>query len=225
MTDIAHFPPARVIPYIGITLCCVFLFVAALLFLTKDGKSNQTQIDPFHSCINDARQDVKTDILIVETYISLWNLCDRQIYDTLIYDDFAIRREKFRRQELDERVNLWLVVAITLSGVTLSGVQLIMSFRIAMSGKEYWANDTAFAIEQGRISFKSSITGLAILALSLAFFVVYVRWIYADREIGAPMASPTPITLGHQLPQGSFTGPATRLEANSPGFSNVQSSK
>jgi hypothetical protein len=79
----------------------------------------------------------------------------------------------------------------------MSAIQLLMSYKIALSGKEYWSSDATFAIKQGEISFKSSVTGLAIL---LAFFVVYVGWIYPNKDVGAALGLPDPYPTGQQLP-------------------------
>jgi hypothetical protein len=163
----------------------------------------------FHECINDTRSLMRIDISDFNNYLAIWNLCNQQIYEILSNDDFSIRREKYRQQELDERVNLWLVVFITLSGVVLSGVQLAISYNLAAAGKERWSDNTEFAIEQGKLSFRSSITGLVILALSLIFFFVYVKWIYSVQEEGRNLASPVPIS---GMPPTSQNGIGTNPE-------------
>jgi hypothetical protein len=194
----------------GFILAAIGLSILLLCFylLMYRGSSTEAKIESpresFHDCIAETQTLSKLRVDNLSDYINLYNLCNDQIYRDLQYNDFAVRREKFVRQELDERVNLWLVVIITISGVFLSAVQLVMAFRIAVSGKEYWANDAAFAIKQGEISFKSSVTGLVILALSLAFFVVYVGWIYPNKEVGAPLGAPVPLANGPELPSGGL---------------------
>jgi hypothetical protein len=109
------------------------------------------------------------DIVSDSCYTQLFNL------DYLL--DFDIRREKFTRQELDERVILCMVVAITFSGVALAGLQLFASFRSASVGKGDLSQANEFSAERGRLSLRSSVTGLMILVGSLLFFIVYVKWI------------------------------------------------
>jgi RsiW-degrading membrane proteinase PrsW (M82 family) len=197
----------------GFFLAAIALSILLLCFylLMYRDSSTETKIESpresFHDCIVETQTASKLRIDSLSDYINLYNLCNDQIYRDLEYNDFVVRREKFVRQELDERVNLWLVVIITISGVFLSAVQLVMAFRIAVSGKEYWSNDAQFAIKQGEISFKSSVTGLAILALSLAFFVVYVGWIYPNKEVGAPLGAPVPLANGQELPPGGLGFP------------------
>jgi hypothetical protein len=195
---------------VATTLGLSILLVCVYLFVYKNAGPEQKADSPretVHDCIVDTQSLSKVQINNLNDYIGLYNLCNDQIFRNYEYSDFAVRREKFVRQELDERVNLWLVVIITLSGVILSGVQLLMSYKIALSGKEYWNSDATFAIKQGEISFKSSVTGLAILAMSLAFFVVYVGWIYPNKEVGEALGVPVPFPTGQQLPPGGLGPP------------------
>jgi hypothetical protein len=57
-----------------------------------------------------------------------------------------------------------------------------MSFKLALAGGEF-AKDSELALENSKLSLKSSITGAIILALSLAFFMIYVIYIYTIREV------------------------------------------
>lgn len=197
---------AIILGFIGLSAFSLILF-RFYQSSSIDGIPDRTT---FRACVTDTTSLTNLDISDFRKYKSVWNLCSRQIYETFLDDDFAIRREKYRRQGLDERVNLWLVVTITVSGVILSGMQLIMSYYIATSGKEYWPNDTNFAIERGKISFRSSITGLAILGLSLAFFVVYVGWIYRNqtKEDSQALQYLGPIPTGNEISgTGGFGAP------------------
>jgi len=134
----------------------------------------------FEKCLERTKSLAKTDEL--QGYEQVWRLCGNEVYNLMLFADFQIRRNKFVRQEFDERMNLWLVVAITISGVFLAGVQLFLSYRLAERGKAEFAQDTKLLAEHGRISLQSSVTGLMILVISLAFFFVYVKWIYVLQE-------------------------------------------
>jgi hypothetical protein len=193
---------------LGLSVLLVFVY----LFVYKN-VGPEPKIDSprdsfnFHDCFVDTQSLSKIQINNLNDYIEIYNLCNSQIYRSYEYNYFGIRKEKFLRQELDERVNLWLVVIITISGVLKSAIQLLMFYKIALSGKEYWSSDATFAIKQGEISFKSSVTGLAILAMSLAFFVVYVGWIYPNKDVGAALGLPDPYRTGQQLPPGGLGPP------------------
>jgi hypothetical protein len=141
--------------------------------------SDQTR---FENCLERTKSLGKPDDL--RSYEAEWRLCGNEVYNLMLFTDFEIRRNKFVRQEFDERVNLWLVVGITISGVILAAFQLVLSYRLATIGKGEFgaAQNTTVGAEQGRISLQSSVIGLVILFISLAFFFVYVKWIYTAPE-------------------------------------------
>jgi hypothetical protein len=160
-----------------------------------------------HDCVSDVMQKLFPVQVNAALYERVWRLCGNQIFNGLYLDDFLIRRQKFIQQELDERVNLWLVVAITLSGVILAGLQLFMSFRLATDSRLEFAKDSQVTIETGKISLRSSITGVLILALSLAFFTIYVLYIYSIHEVPidrpSNLQTPVEIEAAEHQPSGS----------------------
>jgi hypothetical protein len=134
-------------------------------------------------CIDHTMQAIKPSDLDYASYERIWRLCGNQVYNQTYLADFTIRREQFVRQLLDERVTLWMVVSITVSGVVLAGLQLLTSYKLASSGHVDVARDSEVVIQRDRISLKSSITGVLILGISLAFFIVYVLGIYTIKEM------------------------------------------
>jgi len=143
-----------------------------------------------HRCIDGVLSKLDLQKVDFNLYQQVWVLCGNEGFNALSLEDLRIRREKFIRQEFDERVTLALVVAITISGVVMAGLQLFMSYRLAQSGQsDFGKDDTQLSIEKGKVAFKSSVVGLAILIISLAFFVVYVKWIYATNNDGAADAA------------------------------------
>jgi len=145
-------------------------------------------------CIDRVLATINVPQLDIRAYEQVWKMCGTEQFNGLDLEDFRIRREKFTRQELDERVTLALVVGITISGVAMAALQLFMSYKLAQSGHSDLAKDIELSIQKDKIAFKSSVIGLAILVISLAFFVVYVKWIYSIQEV--PVASPA----GRELP-------------------------
>jgi hypothetical protein len=176
--------------------CIEFMFADHSNFVAAD--SSRTNHDErITICINKTLEAVKPEKINFGVFERVWRLCGNEVFNALYLEDFAIRREKFLRQYLDERVTLWMVVTITISGVLLAAIQLFMSFKLAMTGKAEFGKDNELALESGRLSLKSSITGAVILALSFAFFMVYVIWIYSIREVpvGRPDNLQTPTTV------------------------------
>lgn len=151
------------------------------------------QGESLRTCIDSVRKALGIEHVDLHTYTDIQTMCGTQIYALDSLTDFDIRREKFLRQELDERIILLMVVTITLSGVALAGFQLWGSYKLISAGFQLDFNkDSNLVIEQNRISVKSSTTGLLILTVSLAFFIVYVIWIYPAQEarIAQPQAFP-----------------------------------
>ena len=96
---------------------------------------------------------------------------------------------------------LWMVVALTISGVVMAALQLFVAYRLAVAGRGEVAASSELTLEQGKISLKSSVTGLLILVVSFAFFIVYVTWVFTIKETkidveAMPAPSALPITLG-----------------------------
>jgi hypothetical protein len=174
-----------------------------LLFHSSDIVSRPEQEGTDHNaqmqaCLERVIQTMPPDIRMSPAlYERFWRLCGNQIFNSLYEDDFRIRRRKFLAQELDERVNLWLVVTITISGVLLAAVQLMLSYRLALKGRAEFGGDSELALQAGKVSLRSSITGAIILALSLAFFMIYVTYIYSIRELNLarPSNLETPVEL------------------------------
>jgi hypothetical protein len=149
-----------------------------------------------HTCVTETLGMVGQDHPQLWLYKDVWNVCVYAIYgvDSLI--DFDIRRDKLLRQELDERVLLWMVVSVTISGVILAGLQLLASYKLATLGQGDLAQTSQLTIEKGNLALKSSVTGLFILAFSLAFFVVYVKWIYQTQEVTIARPDVRPVSSG-----------------------------
>lgn len=143
-------------------------------------------------------------------------LCSGIIFAQHSMNDFNLRRLKMFQQQYDGIVLLWMVVAITLSGVLLAGFQLFVSFRLAsVAGSGLAEAATEITVEQNRLIFKSSVTGLAILLISFAFFLVFVLQIYTLRETSVdpkskpePEAKPTP-SVEVPVSTNGYGAPAT----------------
>lgn len=76
-----------------------------------------------------------------------------------------------------------MVVAITIAGVGLAALQLFASYVLATAGKGELGSATTFTAEAGKLTLQSSITGVVILVVSLAFFWLYVERVYTITEL------------------------------------------
>lgn len=112
-----------------------------------------------------------------------YELCYSSILGQGQINDFRIRRLKFIQQTYDERILLWMVVIITNSGVLLAAVQLGISYRLATLGKGTGFDVSEISLERTKMSMKSSVTGLIILFISLAFFLIFVMFVFKIDEV------------------------------------------
>jgi hypothetical protein len=144
--------------------------------------ANAAEWPSMRECVADALKRTGAAAPTVESMKAATELCYSHLHGQGLLNDFKIRRLKFIQQAYDERVLLWMVVAITLSGVALAAVQLIASFRLATQGIGNLAEQTELSVERGKLSIRSSLTGLLILICSFAFFWVFVYEIYVIHD-------------------------------------------
>lgn len=133
----------------------------------------------------------------------LSGLCWQQIQAQGTLNDFEIRRLAFFQQYFSNPVLLWMVVVVTLSGVVLAGIQLLASFELAAAQGTALVQDGELVIQKSRIALKSSVTGLFILVMSFAFFIVFVKFIYRIDQVDVDR----PADAGPALPAGSLGPP------------------
>jgi hypothetical protein len=137
------------------------------------------------SCNRDTLNLIGPEKVDIDLLEKISNYCYLRVRNEQILDDFPIRHATFVRQQFDSRVLLWMVVTITFSGVVLAALQLLAAYRLAVAGRagDQLSQQQELTLEQNKISLKSSVTGLLILVTSLAFFIIYVSWVFTIREI------------------------------------------
>ena len=126
---------------VGAALVAIIV-VAATGFMVADRSQSDTYaatplvVKNYAKSIEDCQSAAVQEIRFVRfdytAFQQVWFTCANQVYLVDLMEDFDIRREKLTRQELDERVVLWMVVAITISGVFLAGLQLLGSYRTSV---------------------------------------------------------------------------------------------
>jgi len=101
-----------------------------------------------------------------------------------------------------------MVVSITISGVILAGLQLFASYKLASVGKGVFEATGEANITSHSMAVKSSVVGVVILAISFAFFLVFVLYVYtftpASNSGAAAPSSPPQAALQSR---GSNTEP------------------
>jgi hypothetical protein len=80
-------------------------------------------------------------------------------------------------------VLLWVVVLVVAAGIVYSGLQLGIA---AKTGKQ---RDTSLEFSAQRVRVTSSVVGIVVLALSIAFLLIFVNQVYQIRPLAMPAAT------------------------------------
>jgi hypothetical protein len=150
------------------------------------------------------------------------SLCQWQSYGEGFLRDFNLRKNTFDSQHYQTYIVLWMVVAITLSGVALAGLQLLAAYKLASAGRAEFNQGGQVTLEANKVSVQSSVTGLLILTVSFAFFLVYVLYVYRITEVNpnglggsAPVAN-APVQPAQLSPGGVRAPKAPGTESTAP---------
>jgi hypothetical protein len=127
------------------------------------------------------------------------HICYTLLYREKQLNEFSIRSQAYEQQYSSNYVLLWMVVIITVSGVILAGLQLLASYRLSIASGNSLAESNELSLARNQIVLKSSVTGLFVLLLSFAFFLVFVKYVYKIEDPG-PHAN---------LPPGTIDAPLT----------------
>lgn len=168
---------------------CVVLILSLVFVATTMIPHRQPQIAPIDilSRLKECRGEIHGSAAIDKVTPDIWDrisyICYNQVRGEAVLTDFSIRRSTLIEQQVEGRIILWMVVGITLSGVALAGLQLVAAYQLARTGHGDLSSSQEITLEQNKISLKSSVTGLMILVISFAFFMVYIVWVYTVKEL------------------------------------------
>ena len=156
------------------------------------------------ACRKETLELTKPEKVDVQLLQQVSAFCYTQVRGEDLLGDFNVRRTNYLRQQFQGMVFLWMLVAITISGVIMAAVQLAAAYKLAVSGRGAFDQGGEITIEEKRLSLKSSVTGLLILTVSFAFFMVFVIWVY-------------PLTEKQISPEGTVSTPQSPQMTLSPG--------
>jgi hypothetical protein len=189
------------------------VLVAFFLWLIAGVGRIETELpgrDALAVCIEKYKVQTAVTTVNVGTLYDLNLFCYNSIGSQLRIDSDRIRLDAFVFQRNENIVLLYMVVLLTISGVVLAGMQLLASYRLALAGRgELAGGASEIAYSATSVSFKSSVIGLTMLAMSFAFFLVFIVYVYDMREISSDGTSrpaapaqqqPTPTRLMPVLP-------------------------
>lgn len=215
--------------YAGLCVVVIVCLVFAVTNLVPHRQPPPAPVDVLsrtQQCRSDLRNAI-ADKITPDIWERISGICYNEVRNEADLTDFNIRRSVLIEQQTEGRIILWMVVAITLSGVALAGLQLVAAYRLASAGHGDFASAQEVTLEQNKISLKSSVTGLMILVISFAFFMVYVAWVYTVKELKAPptaSSSESSTSIGGYGPPPG--GPAKpESEATTPAIPGAPSAK
>ena len=127
---------------------------------------------------------------------SVYSLCHNIVATDLTAQEQIIRNQNYVFQRSENIVLMVMVVLITLSGVVLAALQLLASYKLASLGKGSLSDGGEVNLTVSNLAVKSSVVGVTILAISFAFFLVFVLYVYiiktdgSNGVVGAPPPPP-----------------------------------
>jgi hypothetical protein len=130
---------------------------------------------------------------------SVHDLCYNQVLNEEVLTEFEIRKNAYRQQQSQGPWLLGLVLVITLSGILLAAVQLFWGYKLSVAGKAVAGDPAAgtLSLTPAGVSVSSTVTGVLILALSFAFFYIFIQQVYVVHE-------PPPPEAGAHVPTGKL---------------------
>jgi hypothetical protein len=197
--------PAALVWLSGGVLLVFFLY---LIMTVGRVETAVPQHDAVAVCIDRYKASTGITTVNVGDLYHLNGFCYDHIGSQLKIDQEKIRRDNFLFQRNENVVLLYMVVLITISGVVLAGVQLLASYKLALLGRGELAGgggELTYS-PNSSVSIKSSVIGLMILAMSFAFFLVFVVYVYDLRDI-SPDTAPRPASTPQQTANNPSPAP------------------
>jgi hypothetical protein len=139
----------------------------------------------------------------------LFEHCFAVVKSQELINDILVRKVGFIQQYHTNAILMWMVVLITISGVMLAAFQLFGSYQLAMIQKTDFAAAGELALKRDQIVLRSSITGLFILLISFAFFLVFVLYVYRLDAVPKGDFVNAPVVLSPEDGLGPAPGAAT----------------
>jgi hypothetical protein len=177
----------------------VFSLFAALCFLLGAGSSLASEESPpttaqLNTQISILKDQVKALSAVNDQYKQRAVLADQKVLDAYIelkkreFDYYAhlmdVNIETFHAQRIASYVILLLVFVVVTSGILFAGFQLWKS--VSLAGVQA-SNDLEISAAKVRVT--SSVVGIVVLAISLAFLFIYTREVYTIKSLPSIQSS------------------------------------
>jgi len=112
-----------------------------------------------------------------------------QAYEMARYDDqialMHAREQLYSWQNFASNVMMWTAVIVVLAGLVMSAAQLRQAMKLS------WKTDGSVEISAQGLKITSSIVGILILGLSIAFILIFVDQVYTIHDPNTAAATAT----------------------------------
>jgi len=153
------------------TRTCLFLLLSALLTLVNASASAQKPASPTINwkAIETAQRQPGVPVPAPSVQAEM---------DAYTISSLHHRAQTFAWQLTSSKVIFWMVVGLVLAGVTFSAIQ----FGVALRRKSD-ISEGEIALNLEGVKIRSQFLGVITLALSLAFFYLYLKTVYPISEL------------------------------------------
>jgi hypothetical protein len=174
----------RFVPTVAIAAVPTILVLFFLYLMVGVSRIQTDQSDVGGNAVSNCNEKyqhvINAQNLSVAPLLDIHTLCYSIILSQLKIDQEKVIRDNYLFQRNENVVLLYMTVLITLSGVALAGLQLLASYKLASLGRaESLSGGGEITYSTQGVSFKSSVVGLMILAMSFAFFLVFIVYVYS----------------------------------------------
>ncbi len=129
-----------------VALGVALLFAVTIALIVAYGSSSKTaeetvildEAAKLNTCRTNSISLIKPERIDLFLLNQLSDFCYNQVRGEDLLGDFHVRKLNFVQQVSDSRILLWMVVAITVSGVLLAGLQLLAAYRLASVGGDFF---------------------------------------------------------------------------------------
>lgn len=160
--------------------------------------------EPFAACVDRIAPKMNDGKDLRGAMWDAANLCQTLITAARADDEQQIRADNFVFQRSENSVLMWMVVSITLGGVILAAAQLWGSYNLAKMGRASLPEGGSVDLSKDKLAVQSSVVGVIVLAISFAFFMVFVLYVYTLKDASqAKLAAAVDSSeTAHQLSSG-----------------------
>lgn len=180
----------------------LFILAVAIFPLTTAAQNDTLQnqqakvdsiLSQMQNDIDGGTQSIPDSIISVPTATQLQLLSDSTLamYDNAMHayyeyrvSGFAHRKDVFAWQLFSTKFTFWCVLFLVFSGICFSAIQFYKSMsREVMEGQPVPESITEFEASASGVKITSPVLGVIILVISLAFFYLYLVYVYPISEI------------------------------------------